>query len=73
MLRKNIDLSNDTVAVLQIEATLNGFGTLKPFLESLLTAHASKCLKARPKVYEAIVQKKVQKLVKASGKIKVRR
>ncbi|HEV8511985.1 MAG TPA: hypothetical protein VGQ59_01845 [Cyclobacteriaceae bacterium] len=63
-LRKNVDLTSDTVAILQIEATLNQFGTLKPFLESLLENHAAKCRKARPKVYEALVEKKVQKMTK---------
>ncbi|HEV8511937.1 MAG TPA: hypothetical protein VGQ59_01590 [Cyclobacteriaceae bacterium] len=66
--RKNLDLTSDTVAILQIEATLSQFGTLKPFLESLLEAHAAKCRKARPKVYEAIIEKKVMKMTTAARK-----
>ena len=64
-LRKNVDLKTETVAILQIEATLNDFGTLKPYLESILQSHAAKCIKARPKTYEAIVQRRVQKMTKA--------
>jgi len=67
-LRRNVDLKTETIAVLQIEATLNDFGTLKPYLESILKAHAAKCIKARPKTYEAIVQKQVQKTTRASKK-----
>jgi hypothetical protein len=70
--RKNVDLTSDTVAILQIEATLSQFGTLKPFLESLLESHAAKCRKARPKVYEAIIERKVQKLIKPKTRRKNR-
>lgn len=66
--RKNVDLTSDTVAILQIEATLSNFGTLKPFLESLLENHAAKCRKAKPKVYEAIIEKKVQKMARTAKK-----
>ncbi|GHN02567.1 hypothetical protein WSM22_40560 [Cytophagales bacterium WSM2-2] len=66
--RKNVDLNSDTVAILQIEATLSQFGTLKPFLESLLENHAAKCKKAKPKVYEALIEKKVQKMSKPRRK-----
>lgn len=60
-LRKNIDLDSQTVAILQIEATLKGHGSLKPFLESLLREYSLKCLKSRPGVYKTIVAKKITK------------
>lgn len=63
-LRKNVDLSSDTIAVLQIEATLKGFGSLKPFLESILNDFAVKSAKSKPKVYEAIVAKRAAKIEK---------
>jgi hypothetical protein len=63
-LRKNVDLPSETVAVLQIEATLKGFGSLKPFLESILKDFATKSARSKPKVYEAIVVTKVQKIEK---------
>ncbi len=65
-LRKNVDLDIETVAILMIESTLNGFGTLKPFLESILEGHAAKCRKARPKVYEAILEKKIKTITKTA-------
>lgn len=58
-LRKNIDLDNETVAILQIEATLKGYGSLKPFIESLVKDYAKKCKKNRPTVYNKIVEQKV--------------
>lgn len=64
-LRKNIDLDSKTVAILQIEATLNEHGALKPFLEKLLIDHAARCLKQRPSVYKAILEKKAQKSKKS--------
>jgi len=60
-LRKNIDLSNETVAILQIEATLSGFGSLKPFLEKIVRDFAAKSTKGRPDVYRKILSQKVVK------------
>lgn len=60
-LRKNIDLDSQTVAILQIEATLNDHGALKPFLEKVLIDYAARCLKQRPAVYKSIVESKVKK------------
>jgi len=60
-LRKNIDVDAQTVAILQIEATLKGHGSLKPFLEFLLKEYSLKCLKSRPGVYKTIIAKKVSK------------
>jgi hypothetical protein len=59
-LRKNIDLDNQTIAILQIEATLKGHGSLKPFLESLLKDYSNKCLKSRPSVYKTILANKLK-------------
>lgn len=59
ILRKNVDLDSKTVAILQIEATLNDHGALKPFLEKLLTDYASRCLKQRPSVYKALIESKL--------------
>ncbi len=42
ILRKNIDLNSETVAVLQIEATLKGHGSLKPFLEEIINSYGQK-------------------------------
>ncbi len=42
MLIKNIDLDNQTVLVLQMEATRAGYGTLKPFLEQILKDRAAR-------------------------------
>ncbi|HMV09294.1 MAG TPA: hypothetical protein PKL56_16840 [Cyclobacteriaceae bacterium] len=58
-LRKNIDLDNETIAILQIEATLKGYGSLKPFIESLINDFAKKCKKNRPTVYKQIAEQKV--------------
>lgn len=58
MLRKNIDLDTQTIAILQIEATLKGHGSLKPFLEALLKDYSDKCLKSRPSVYKMVLAKK---------------
>lgn len=57
-LRKNIDLDNETVVILQIEATLKGYGSLKPFIEGLVKDFAKKCKKSRPGVYNKIVERK---------------
>ncbi len=61
ILRKNVDLDIQTIAVLQIEATLKGHGSLKPYLEELLKEVAAKAAKGKPKVYASIVKKKVEK------------
>lgn len=45
MFRKNIDLDNQTVFILQMEATKAGYGTLKPFLEEILKERAGKVMK----------------------------
>lgn len=57
-LRKNIDLDNETIAILQIEATLKGHGSLKPFIESLIKDFAKKCKKNRPAIYNKIVEQR---------------
>jgi len=61
-LRKNIDLSNETIAILQIEATLSDFGSLKPFLEKIVNDFAAKSSKGRPEVYSKVLSKKALKL-----------
>lgn len=53
-LRKNVDLASQDVAVLQIEASLNGYGTVKPFLEKILVEAAQKAVKSRPEVYRKL-------------------
>ena len=63
-LRKNIDLNSKTVAILQIEATLNDHGALKPFLEKLLTDYAARCVKQRPAMYKTLVDDKLKKRAK---------
>lgn len=60
-LRKNIDLSNETVAILQIEATLSGFGSLKPFLEKIVKDFAAKSSKGKPEVYRKVLSRKIVK------------
>jgi hypothetical protein len=72
MLRKNIDLTNETVAILQIEATLAGFGSLKPFLEKIVSDFAAKCSKGRPGVYGKVVSQKTMK-ANQPAKTKLRR
>jgi len=59
MLRKNVDLPTETIAVLQIEATLSGFGSLKPFLEKILKDFATKSSKGRPEVYAKVLNQKM--------------
>ncbi|MFZ6009480.1 MAG: hypothetical protein ACOYXT_03960 [Bacteroidota bacterium] len=54
-LRKNVDLDTRTIAVLQIEATLNGYGALKPYLENLLEEKAKRCVKEKPTIYKTLV------------------
>ncbi len=66
-LRKNIDLDSQTVAVLQIEATLKGHGSLKPFLEKLLMDYAIKCMGQRKSVYKELVKNQ------AGSKVKVKK
>lgn len=53
-LRKNIDLDNQTILVLQMEATANGYGTLKPFLEYVLQERASKAMKDHAAFYSRL-------------------
>ncbi len=62
VLRKNIDLSTDTVAILQIESTLAGYGSLKPFLEKIINDFAAKSAKGRPEVYKNVVVQKAKKI-----------
>lgn len=57
-LRKNVDLDIETVAILQIEATIHGFGTLKPFLEKVLNENAKKASRSKPKLYSQIITKR---------------
>jgi hypothetical protein len=66
-LRKNIDLDNETIAILQIEATLKGYGSLKPFLEGTLSTFAQKCKKLRPGVYGKIIENRLKKKGKTSN------
>ncbi|MCA6380490.1 MAG: hypothetical protein IM574_01570 [Cytophagales bacterium] len=61
-LRKNIDLSNETIAILQIEATLSSFGSLKPFLEKIVNDFAAKSSKGRPEVYSKVLSTKKSNL-----------
>jgi hypothetical protein len=72
-LRKNVDLDIHTVAVLQIEATLNGFGTLKPYLEKLLIDRASKAQKERPKIYAGLSNKNGTKATLRKGSKRIAR
>ncbi len=60
-LRKNIDLSNETVAILQIEATLSGFGSLKPFLEKIVRDFATKSSRDKPEVYQKMLSQRIIK------------
>ncbi len=64
VLRKNVDLDIQTIAVLQIEATLKGHGSLKPYLEELLIEVATKAAKGKPNVYASIVKKRAEKISK---------
>lgn len=68
-LRKNIDLDTGTIAILQIEATLSGYGTLKPFLEKIIADYCSKAKKSRQDFYLRLLDKRdvgVRKKRKAS-------
>lgn len=69
-LRKNIDLDNETIAILQIEATLKGYGSLKSFLEDALRTFAKKCKKLRPGVYGKIIESNLKNRRKASNETK---
>lgn len=72
-LRKNIDLSNETIAILQIEATLSSFGSLKPFLEKIVNDFAAKSSKGRPEIYSNVLSKKALNLSRKKvprGKLK---
>jgi len=64
--RKNIDLDSRTVAILQIEGSLKGYGTLKPFIESIVREYAAKAIKSRPGVYNALIGEK-NKIKKSSA------
>jgi hypothetical protein len=61
-LRKNIDLANNTIAILQIESTLAGYGSLKPFLEKIINDFAAKSAKGKPEVYKNVVNQKAKKI-----------
>jgi hypothetical protein len=67
-LRKNVDLSSGDIAILQIEATLKGYGSLKPFLELVLHETAQKSLKAKPNIYKVFFEKKKIKLITSKEK-----
>jgi hypothetical protein len=65
ILRKNVDLDIETIAILQIEATIHGFGALKPYLEKILNDTAKKLAKGKPKLYSQIISKKLAESSKA--------
>jgi len=73
MLRKNIDLDSKTVAILQIEASLAGYGTLKPYLEYLLDEKAKRSVKDRPSVYKSLMGVKKPGAVKRGKSSSLRR
>lgn len=59
-LRKNIDLDSKTITILQIEGNLKGYGTLKPFIESIIVEYAKKALKSRPGLYNTLIYEKAK-------------
>jgi hypothetical protein len=73
-LRKNIDLDTATVAILQIEATLKGYGSLKPFIEKIVVDFAAKSSRERPDIYKKVVERKMAAVCKkAKPKVLPRR
>lgn len=72
-LRKNIDLESNTVAILQIEATLNGHGTLKPYLEEIIKKAAFQATKSRPDVYKKLLDTKPVKSIKKNRQLAKRK
>lgn len=47
-LRRNVDLSRKAVIILQWHAISSGYGTIKPYLEKYLEAHALRILSKNP-------------------------
>lgn len=60
VLRKNIDLDQNTILVLQMEATAHGHGSLKPFLEEILNDRAARAIKANAKFYARVINASVE-------------
>jgi len=60
-LRKNVDLTSNTISILILEGSLRGFGSLKPFLEKIISDAAEKAVKARPDVYKKLLSAKKER------------
>ncbi len=57
-LRRNVDLSRKAIIVLQWHAVASGFGTIKPYLEKHLEAHAVRVLVKNPALKKMLTQPK---------------
>lgn len=55
--RKSVDLSPKSFWALQIQGTLSGYATVKPYLEKLLEEQAEKVLKNNPDIAKVIKNK----------------
>lgn len=66
-LRKNVDLESLTIAVLQVEGTMQSFGSLKPFLEKILNDVAQKAIKDKPEVYRPLLASKSKAISKKAA------
>lgn len=57
-LRRNVDLSRNTVMVLQWYAITKGYGTIKPYLEKHLEEHALRVLTKNPALKKMLTKPK---------------
>jgi len=57
-LRRSVDLSRNTIIVLQWQAVAAGYGTIKPYLEKYIEEHAARILQRNPSAKNLLLSKK---------------
>jgi len=57
-LRRNVDLSRRAIIVLQWHALSIGYGTIKPYMENYLEAHAQRVLVKNPALKKMLTKPK---------------
>ncbi len=57
-IRRNVDLSRKAVIVLQWYAVATGYGTVKPYMEKHLEAHAMRILSKNPALKKMLAKPK---------------
>jgi hypothetical protein len=59
-LRRNVDLSRISIMVLQWQALSSGHGTIKPYMEHYLEAHAKRILAKNPALKKILLKSKAK-------------